>query len=95
MKGIQHALDNHMIPVKNGNSYFLSCDKTYVSSLIIKAKEEPDKILPHNIDKWKGVHKKKFPNMIGIHGYSRKPCYNVTVIINNTNQEIITAYPTV
>ena len=93
---MEHIAQNHMLPMQcQGKSYFLSSDRKYVLAMVKDTTERPDTILPHKYRKDREVRKKKFPLQVGVHGITKVACYCVTVIFSVTNNEIISAFPTV
>ena len=93
---MEHIAQNHMLPMHcQGKSYFLSSDRKYVLAMVKDTTERPDTILPHKYRKDREVRKKKFPLQVGVHGITKVACYCVTVIFSVTNNEIISAFPTV
>lgn len=91
---MEHIINRHILPVGKGKSYFLSHDVTHISNMIQQTVTNPDKMDPHKRVVGRKVHKKIFPVQIGVHGYSAKPCYSITAIIDITNNQIVTAFPT-
>lgn len=92
---MEHVAQRHMLPMQfQRNSYFLSTDREYVYAIVKETMETPDTILPHKYKRYRGVKKKRFLTQVGVHGISGAPCYCVTVIFGATNNEIISAFPT-
>lgn len=92
---MEHVIAHHMLPVKPRNSYFLSHDETVVCDVVTQTIAKPDEIRAHNSgDINRRVLKKTFPFQIGVYGINGKPCYALIAIVRTTNNDLITAYPT-
>ena len=59
---------NHMLPVKQGKSYFLSPEEAYVWRLVQEACNCPDTVTPQSSNVNRYVLKKRFNAPLGIHG---------------------------
>ena len=90
-----HIKKNHMSPTKQGKSYFLSSEETFVWRLIQVTCNFPDISMSHRSDANRHVLKKKFNVPVGIHGKTGRVCLSVTVIYDIEEQRIVTAFPTV
>lgn len=90
-----HIKKNHMLPAKQGKSYFLSSEETSVWRLIQETCNSPDILTPHCSDANRYVLKKKFNAPVGIHGRTGAVCLFVTVICDVKEQRVVTAFPTV
>ena len=64
----KHVKENHMLPVKQGKSYFLSSKEASVWRLVQEACNCPDTVTPHRSDVNKYVLKKNFNAPVGING---------------------------
>ena len=92
---MEHVIARHMLPVKPRISYFLSHDETVVCDMVTQTIAKPDEIRAHNSgDINRRVLKKTFPFQIGVRGINGKPCYALIAIVRTTNNDLITAYPT-
>ena len=93
---LEHIVGRHCQPLqRNGKSYFLSSDLKRINELIKETIENPDVIQRHRTRRDRGVKKKIFETVVGVHGITCEPCYSVTVIFNLQDEEIITAFPTI
>ena len=93
---LEHIAARHVKPLQgNGKSYFLTSDLKRIEELIKETTENPDVIKRHRTRNDREVKTKAFQTVIGVHGITREPCYNVTVIFNRKDKEIITAFPTI
>ena len=91
---MERLIKKHLLPVKRGKSFWVSSDLVYIRHLINQTIANPDQTEPHNDDNDKIVLKKNYSVEIGKHGYTKKPCYNVTVILDNNDKRLITAFQT-
>lgn len=92
---MQH-IERHMPPSQwTGKSFFISNEIHNVYALIKETMDRPDKIFPHRSKRNREVKQKRFTKQVGVHGISQDACYSVTVIIDVTNGEIISAFPTI
>ena len=89
----KHVKKNHMLPVKQGKSYFLSSEEASVWRLVQEACNCPDTVKPHRYDVNRYVLKKKFNAPVGIHGKTASPCLCVTVIWDIKDERVVTAFP--
>jgi len=89
----KHVKKNHMLPVKQGKSYFLSSEEASVWRLVQEACNYPDTVTPHRSDVNRYVLKKNFNAPVGIHGKNGSPCVCLTVIYDIKDQRIVTAFP--
>ena len=64
----KHVKKNHMLPVKQGKSYFLSPEEFTVWRLVLEACNCPDTVTPHFSDVNRYVLKKRFNAPVGIYG---------------------------
>jgi len=89
-----HVKENHMLPAKQGKSYFLSSDEAFVWNLVQQACNYPDTVTPHRDSLAnKFVLKKKFNAPVGIHGETGLPCVHVIVIFDVREQRVVNAFP--
>ena len=88
-----HVKKNHMLPVKQGKSYFLSSEEASVWRLVQEACNCPDAVTPHRSDVNKYVLKKRFNAPVGINGKTGLPCVCLTVIYDIKDQRVVTAFP--
>lgn len=91
---MERIIKKHFSTIKRGKSYWVSSDVVYIRHLIIQTIANPDQTEPHKYDNDKIVLKKNYSVEIGKHGYTKKPCYNVTVILNENDKRLITTFPT-
>ena len=91
---MERLIKKHLLPVKRGKSFWVSSDLVYISHLINQTIANPEQTEPHKDDNNKIVLKKNYSEEIGKHGYTKKPCYNVTVILDKNDKRLITAFPT-
>ena len=91
---MERLIKKHLFPVKGRKSFWVSSDLVYIRHLINQTIANPDQTEPHNDDNDKIVLKKNYSVEIGKHGCTKKPCYNVTVILDNNDKRLITAFPT-
>ena len=89
----KHVKKNHMLPAKQGKSYFLPSEEAFVWRLVRQACHSPDTVTPHRSRASRFVLKKKFNAPVGIHGKTGSPCVFVTVIYDVREQRIVTAFP--
>ena len=89
----KHVRKNHLLPVKQGKSYFLSSQELSVWGLVQEACNCPDTVTPHRSDVNRYVLKKRFNAPVGIHGKTGSPCECLTVIYDITYQRVVTAFP--
>ena len=89
----KHLKTNHMLPVKQGKSSFLSSEEASVWRLVQEACSCPDTVTPHRSDANRYVLKKKFNATVGIHGKTGLPCVCLIVILDIKDQRIVTAFP--
>ena len=85
----------HMLPAKQGNSYFTSSEELAVWRLIQETCNFPDVVTPHSHNKERYVLKKRFNAQVGIHGKTGLPCGLVIVIYDVEDQRIVTAFPSI
>ena len=88
-----HVKKNHMLPVKQGKSYFLSSEEAYVWRLVQEACNCPDSVTPHRSDVNRYVLKKRFNASVGIHGKTGLPCVCLIVIYDIKDQTVVTVFP--
>ena len=91
---MERLIKKHLLPVKRGKSFWVSSDVVYIRHLIIQTIANPDQTEPHKDDNDKIVLKKNYSVEIGKHGCTKKPCYNVIVILDKNDKRLITAFPT-
>ena len=92
---LQHIASRHVNPVQgNQKSYFLGSDLKKIEELVKETIENPDVVKRHRTRRDRGIKKRKWQTVLGVHGITGAPCYSVTVIYSVQNQEIITAFPT-
>lgn len=91
---MERLIKKHLFHEKRRKSFWVSSDLVYIRHLINQTIANPDQTEPHNDDNDKIVLKKNYSVEIGKHGYTKKPCYNVTVILDNNDKRLITAFPT-
>ena len=89
----KHVKKNHMLPAKQGKSYFLPSEEAFVWSLVQQACHCPNTVTPHRSCANRFVLKKKFSAPVGIHGKTGSPCVCVTVIYDIREQRVVTAFP--
>ena len=89
----KHVKKNHMLPAKQGKSYFLSSEESSVWRLLQQACNCPDTVTQHRSDANRYVLKKKFNAPVGIHGKTGSPCVCLTVIYDIKDQRVVTAFP--
>ena len=89
----KHVKENHMLPVKQGKSYFLSSEEASVWRLVQEACNCPDTVKPHRSDVNRYVLKKRFNAPVGIHGKTASPCVCLTVIYDIKDERLVTAFP--
>ena len=89
----KHVKTNHMLPVKQGKSYFLSPEEASVWRLIEEACNCPDSVTPHRSDVNRYVLKKRFNAPVGTHGETGLPCVCLIVILGIKDQTVVTAFP--
>lgn len=90
-----HIKNNHIFPAKQGKSYFMCTEETFVWNLLHEACNYPDFLTSHSSDVNRYVLKKKFTTPVGVHGKTGGLCFFVTVIYNSKERRIVTAFPTV
>lgn len=90
---LDDIIEKHTLPVKNGDSYYISDNIEYLKNIILQTKRNPDERRHHHEYKERSVLLKTYPDQVGIHGESGKPCYKIVVILLNINGQIITAFP--
>lgn len=91
---MDHVVKNHL--PKNalpGKSYFYTNDVGRVSTLINQVLTSPDKVEKHRWDARKTFLKKSFHFAIGVHGFTGRSCFTITLVFNNATN-MITAFPT-
>jgi len=88
-----HVKKNHMLPVKQGKSYFLSSEESLVWKLVQEACSCPDTVTPHRSDVNRYVLKKNCDATVGIHGKTGSLCVCWTVIYDIKDQRVVTAFP--
>jgi len=88
-----HVKKNHMLPVKQRKSYFLSSEEASVWRLVQEACNYPDAVTPHRSDVNRYVLKKRFNAPLGINGKTGLPCVCLTVIYDIKDQRVVTAFP--
>ena len=91
----KHVKKNHMLPVKQGKSYFLSPEEAYVWRLVQEACNCPDTVTPHRSHMNRYVLKKNFNAPVGINGKTASPCVCLTVIYDSKDQRVVTAFPSI
>jgi len=89
----KHVKENHILPTKQGKSYFLSSEEAFVWSLVQQACHCPDTVTPHRSHANRFVLQKTFKAPVGIHGKTGSPCVCVTVIYDIREQRVVTAFP--
>ena len=89
----KHVKKNHMLPAKQGKSFFLSSEEAFLWRLVQQACNCPDTVKPHRSDANRYVLKKKFNAPVGIHGKTGSPCVCLTVIFDIKDQRVVTAFP--
>lgn len=94
--GLEYGAFNKetFITSKKREELWVSSDVVYIRHLIIQTIANPDQTEPHKDDYDKIVLKKNYSVEIGKHGYTKKSCYNVTVILDKNYKRLITAFPT-
>ena len=90
----KHIKKNHIFPVKQGKSYFLSSEEASIWKLVEEACNRPDSVKQHRSGVNKYVLKKKFSAPAGIHGKTASLCLCLPVIYNIREQRVVTAFPT-
>lgn len=91
---VEDIIEKHTLPVENGKIYYISHGIDYLKYIILQTVENPDERRHHHKHRGRSVLLKSFPEQVGIHGFTGGPCYKILVILQNTNNQIITAYPT-
>lgn len=91
----KHVKENHMLPVKQGKSYFLSSEEASVWRLVQEACKCPDIVTPHRSDMNRYVLKKNFNAPVGINGKTGSLCVYLTVIYDAKDQRVVTAFPSI
>ena len=89
----KHVKKNHMLPAKQGKSYFLSPEESSVWRLVQEACNCPDTVTPHRSDVNRYVLKKRFNTPVGINGKTESPCECLTVIYDIKDERVVTAFP--
>ena len=90
---LEDIIEKHTLPVKNDQSYYISDNIEYLKYIILQTKRNPDERRHHHKYKESSVLLKSYPDQVGIHGETGKPCYKIVVILLYINGQIITAYP--
>ena len=90
----EHIRESHMYPGKQGKSCFLSTCDTTVWKMVGETFLNPDVETPHRSDENRIVLRKKFSSPVGVHGRNGTLCFFLTVIYDNLNRGIVTAFPT-
>ena len=90
----EHIRANHMYPGEQGKSCFLSTCETTVWKMIEETFLNPDVTTPHGSDGNRIVLRKKFLSPVGVHGRNGALCFFVTVIYDQSDRRIVTAFPT-
>ena len=91
----KHVKKNHMLPAKQGKSYFLPSEEAFVWRLVQEVCNCPDIVTPHRSHSNRVVLKKKFNAPVGIHGETGSPCVCVIVIYDIKKQGVVTAFPSI
>ena len=89
----KHVKENHLHPVKQGKSYFLSSEEASVWRFVQEACDCPDTVTPHRSNVNRYVLKKRFNTPVGIHGKTGSLCVYLTVIYDIKDQRVVTAFP--
>ena len=89
----KHLKENHMLPVKQGKSYFLSPEELSVWRLVQEACNCPHTVKTHRSDANRYVLKKRFNAPVGIHGKTGSLCVCLTVIYDIKDEKVVTAFP--
>ena len=90
----EHIRANHMYPGEQGKSFFLSTCDTTVWKMVEETSLNPDFTTPHRSDGNRIVLRKKFSWPVGVHGRNGALCFFVTVIYDQSDRRIVTAFPT-
>ena len=90
----EHIRANHMYPGEQGKSCFLSTCETTVWKIVKETFLNPDVTTPHRSDGNRIVLRKKFSSPVGVHGRNGALCFFVTVIYDQSDRRIVTAFPT-
>ena len=90
----EHIRANHMYPREQGESCFLSTCDTTVWKMVEETFLNSDVETPHRSDENRIVLQKKFSSPACVHGRNGTPCFFLTVIYDNLNRRIVTAFPT-
>lgn len=90
----EHIRANHMYPGEQGKSCFLSTRNTSVWKMVEETFLNPDVTMPHRSHKNRIVLRKKFSSPVGVHGRNGTLCFFVTVIYDEWDRRIVTAFPT-
>ena len=90
----EHIRANHMYPGEQGKSCFLSTCDTTVWKMVVETFLNPDVTTPHRSDGKRIVLRKKFSWPVGVHGRNGALCFFVTVIYDQSDRRIVTAFPT-
>ena len=83
-----------MYPREQGKSCFLSTCDTTVWKMVEETFLNSDVETPHRSDENRIVLQKKFSSPACVHGRNGTPCFFLTVIYDNLNRRIVTAFPT-
>ena len=90
----EHIKAYHMYPGRQGKSCFLSTCETTVWEMVEETYLNADVATPHRSDENRIVLQKKFSWPVGVHGWNGALCFFVTVIYDQRDQRIVTAFPT-
>ena len=90
---VEDIIKKHTLLVKNHKSYYMSRNIKYLKNIILQTVANPDQRRRHQDNRRKSVLLKKYPEQIGMHGFTGRPCHTIVVILLNINNQIITAYP--
>ena len=71
----------------------MSRDIKYLKNTTLQTLANSGQRRRHHDNRRKSVLLKRYPEQIGIHGSTGRPCYTIVVILMNINNQIITAYP--
>ncbi len=93
---MEHIEKNHMFQGKEGKGVFLSSlSRSDVWDLVQETLTKPDATSVHRSRADRQVYKKNFAFPVGVHGRSGTCCNSVTVILESSSQQVVTAFPSV
>ena len=94
-RAMRHIRRFHMFNGQPGKSLFIDTDMAQVCAMIQETLDNPDAVEPDRHKNSRVLYKKNFVAVVGVDGRTGASCYCATVVFDQKDNCVVTAFPTV